>query len=139
VVEQEVVVMSPETKSEVIVVGIAGAVLLFVWARNRAAGGGTGTESLPLLSNTTAPVAGGAPSFNIPAPVPGLDVSYTGSPYSLAAPSAFTLDAGGASACNCSSGTQSSSTFGSPTDLAAWLNSQPSVLQSATDALTNWN
>jgi hypothetical protein len=130
--------MTPETKSEIIVVGIAGAVLLFIWARNRNAGAGTGLENLPSFSNQQTPL-GGAPLFNIPAPVPGLDVSYTGSPWSLAAPNSFAMDGGGASACNCSSGSQSASTFGAPSDLAAWLSSQPDLVQSAADAVTNWN
>ena len=132
--------MTPETKSEVVIVGIAGAVLLFIWARNRNAGAGTGLEQLPLLSNKGETLPGAAPLFDIPAPVPGLDVSYTGSPWSLSAPGSYALDAGGASACNCQGGTsQSASTFGGRTDLAAWLSSQPGLVQSAQDALSNWN
>ena len=118
--------MTPETKSEVIIVGIAGAVLLYIWARNHAAGAGTGLEGvdLPGFNNNQTPL-GGAPLFNIPAPVAGETFDYTGSPWSLPAPNSFGQDAGSAAACNCANGGQASSTFGSQQDLAAWLASQP--------------
>jgi hypothetical protein len=138
--------MTPETKSEVVIVAIAGAVLLLLWARNRNAGGGTGLEGLPLLSQPGNALPGAAPLFNIPAPVPGLDVSYQGSPWALPspftinAPGTYNLDAGGASACNCQGGTsQSASTFGSPADLSAWLSSQPGLMASLNDIATNWD
>ena len=133
--------MAPETKSEVIIVGIAGAVLLFVWLSNRQGAGvaDSSGSALPLLSNPSSPVTGGATMFDIPAPVPGLDVSYSGSGVTLPAPNQFTLDAGLPSACNCAGSGQGGSTFGSPADLAAWLTAQPGVVSSANDALTNWN
>ena len=125
--------MTPETKSEVIIVGIAGAVLLFIWARNHAAGAGTGLEGLNLPGlNDQQPPVGGAPLFNIPAPVPGIDFTYQSSPWTLPAPNVF--DAGQPSACNCASGGQASSTFGAPADLVAWLATQPQVVQAAQNA-----
>lgn len=131
--------MTPETKSEIIVVGLAGAFLLFIWARNRHAGAGTGAENLPLLSDQQIPLPGAAPLFDIPAPVPGLDVTFNASPYALPSPNSFTLDAGSPSACNCASSGQGGSTFGSNSDLTAWLSSQSNVVSSAQDALMNWN
>lgn len=130
--------MTGETKSEIIIVAIAGAVLAVLWLRNRQAGAGTGLEALPFLSKPQQTVPGAAPSFNIPAPVPGETVAYTGNLYALPSPSQFSLDAGAPSACNCQTGSQSNATFGSSTDLSAWLSSQPGVLSSLADAVTNW-
>jgi hypothetical protein len=131
--------MTPETKSEIIVVGIAGAVLLFIWARNRNAGADTGLENLPSLSAPQTPLPGAAANFNIPAPVPGFSGSYTDNPYALPSPNIFTLGAGEASSCNCQSSGQGGSTFGGPSDLSAWLAAQPGLLDSLSDATSNWN
>lgn len=128
--------MTPETKSEIIVVGIAGAVLAWVWARNRHAGAGTGFEGFPSLGKPRQPAA--FPGFDIPAPVPGLEVNYQGSPWSLPAPGSYGLDGGSLTSCNCAGNGQLGSTFGSSTDLAAWLNSQPAVLDSARSGVSNW-
>jgi hypothetical protein len=148
--------MTPETKSEIIVVGIAAAILLLLWGRNRAAGGGTGLEMIFPNQNQQTPLAGGATLFDVPAPVPGYAGSlnapgylgslvggdtfgYTANPYALPSPNQFTLGAGEASACNCQANGQGGSTFGSTADLSAWLSAQPGVMANATNALTNWN
>ena len=128
--------MTPETKSEIVVVAIAGAVLAWVWARNRAAGGGTGFEGFPSLGRPQAPQD--APLFDIPPPVPGLDVSLNLSPWSLPAPGNYGLDAGSLTSCNCANSGQQGSTFGSPADMAAWLNAQPSILDTAREGLGSW-
>ena len=132
-------IVTPETKSEIIVVGIAGVVLVLLWAANRSAGAGTGLETLPILSQDQPQLAGGAPTFNIPAPVPGFTGTYTGAPWSLPGPNDFSFGAGQPSACNCAGNSQAGSTFGSNTDLASWLASQPDVLSNAVNSLTNWN
>ena len=138
--------MTPETKSEIIVVGIAAAVLIMLWGRNRAAGGGTGLEAI-FPQPGQPPLPGAAPLFDIPAPVPGASFNllggdtfgYTANPYALPSPNQFTLGAGEASACNCQANGQGGSTFGSTADLSAWLASQPGFLSGANNALTNWN
>ena len=132
--------MTGESKTEIILVALATGVLILLWARNRNGGAGTGTETLPILSHRSTPLPGAAPLFDIPAPVPGLTLDYTASPWSLPAPSSFALDAGTPSACNCSgSGGLSGSTFGAPSDMIAWLTGQPGLVQTANDGLNNWN
>ena len=131
--------MTPETKSEIIVVGIAGAVLLFIWARNRNAGAGTGLENLPSLSMPQQPLPGDAATFDIPAPTPGFSGTYTGNPYALPSPNIFTLGAGEASSCNCQQSGQGGSTFGSQNDLTAWLSNLPGFLASFNDIGNNWD
>jgi hypothetical protein len=128
--------MTPETKSEIIIVAIAGAALILLWAKNRHAGAGTGLEGFPALHDNTPMDA--APGWDIPAPVPGLEVSYQGSPWALPAPGNYQLDAGSLSSCNCAGSGQTGSTFGSPRDLSAWLNSQPAIVNAAREGLQNF-
>jgi hypothetical protein len=124
--------MTPETKSEIIIVAIAGAVLAWLWARNHAAGSGTGFEGFPSLGKP--PPSPEPTLFDIPAPVPGIDLSYTGSPWALPAPGHYGLDAGSLSSCNCANAGQTGSTFGGAADLVAWLNAQPAILYAGREA-----
>ena len=131
--------MTGESKTEIVLVAIAGAALLWLWSRNRAAGAGSGLEALPFLSHHGQPLPDAAPLFDIPAPVPGETFTYQGGNINLPAPNAFMFDAGAPSACNCAGGGSAASTFGGRSDLVAWLNGQTELLQTAAAGVNNWN
>lgn len=126
--------MTTDTKAEIAIVGAAGAFMVWLWLRNRAAGGGTGLENITMGNAPDVIINSGAPLFNVPAPVPGAVLNYTGSPWSLPAPSSVGLGAGQPSSCNCSESGAGGSTFGGNSDLAAWLVQQPAIVDAASRA-----
>lgn len=135
--------MQDATKAELVVVTAAGAFLLWLWMQNRDAGGGTGFAGLPSFTQPAPYVPGAAPTFNIAAPVAGDLFSYDGSGVANPSNPAFDItlgNSGGATGggCNCAAATNGNSTFGSGTDLAAWLTLQPGLLADTASGLTGW-
>lgn len=144
--------MAEGTKAEIIVVGAALAVILWLWHANRNAGGGTGTTVLPLFAGggtapglTTHALPGAAPLFDVPAPVPGSLFSYQASPYNapgwnLPSPLSYGDGTGTEGSCNTCGGGQGqrAATFGSQADLSAWLTAAPDVMTDARSGLSAW-
>ena len=126
--------MTSDTKSEIVIVAVAGVFLWWLWHKNRAAGAGTGLN-VDLPAFAAQPGVQGA-SFNVPAPLPGDIFQYSGSPTANPPPVNFALNPGSAS-CSCGT-TMTDNTFGSFADLSAWLQSQPVIAAINTDAINSW-
>jgi len=134
--------MKEGTTAEIVVVGAALAVILWLWHANRNAGAGTGTAILPLFAGggttpglTTTALPGAAPLFDLPAPVPGSLFSYQASPYNLPGPRSYGDGTGTDGSCNTCGGGQGqrAATFGSQSDLTAWLAASGTI-----SAPNNW-
>ena len=68
--------MTPDTKSEIVIVAIAGVFLWWLWHKNRAGGAGTGLN-LNLSPANPVPASSGT-GFQIPSPTAGDIFQYTG-------------------------------------------------------------
>lgn len=104
--------MHKDTVAEIVIFGGLAVFAVWLWLANKAAGAGTGLESLPGgLATAGAAAAPSGSTLGAVAPVAGDTFTYTGAPVPLAPLQ---------SACNCPSGS-TGILYGSLSDLLAAL------------------